>query len=55
MRSPVHVGSEVLVWEMAVRIGAAFVLGCVAAGIYRLTIRNKNANESFLATLVLLR
>jgi hypothetical protein len=38
-----------------VRLVAAFVLGCVAAGIYRLTVRgNGGSSRSFLATLVLL-
>lgn len=56
VNSPVHDprSDPVLVWEMAVRLGAAFCLGCTAAIIYKLTVRNKAANESFLATLVLL-
>jgi uncharacterized membrane protein YhiD involved in acid resistance len=41
--------------KLAVRLTAAFVLGCVAAGVYRLTVRPQGpSTNSFLATLVLL-
>jgi uncharacterized membrane protein YhiD involved in acid resistance len=44
-----------LTWRLAIRLVAAFVLGCLAAGIYRLTVRAGGpSTRSFLATLVLL-
>lgn len=40
--------------DAARRLGVAFVMGCVAALTYRLTMRNKGGGDAFLATLVLL-
>jgi hypothetical protein len=42
--------------DLVTRLAAAFVLGCVAAGIYHFTMRARprEGNRSFLATLVLL-
>jgi hypothetical protein len=40
---------------LLLRLGVAFVLGCLAAGVYRLTVRGRNSSvDAFLATLVLL-
>jgi hypothetical protein len=39
---------------LAIRLGAAFVLGCLAAGVYRATRGRTEGEKSFLATLVLL-
>lgn len=47
-------GTAVTPADAAKRLGAAFAMGCVAALTYRLTMRDKGAGNSFLATLVLL-
>ena len=46
---------EVPLLALVVRLSAAFMLGCLGAGIYRLTVQARGAStNSFLATLVLL-
>jgi uncharacterized membrane protein YhiD involved in acid resistance len=51
----VHEGTHVRTEVLVVRLAAAFVMGLLAAGVYRLTIRSRNGSvASFLATLVLL-
>lgn len=52
LQDAVHDEGKVSLAMLATRLGVAFVLGCVAAGVYRLASRK--ADRQFLATLVLL-
>jgi hypothetical protein len=56
VRNAVHdPGMKVDLRELAARLVVAFLLGCLTAGVYRVTIRTKGpSSNSFLATLVLL-
>ncbi len=51
---PVPEGAPLPTGVLAFRLAAAFLLGCVAAAVYRVTRGRTESEKSFLATLVLL-
>jgi hypothetical protein len=54
LKQSIHDAPEVSGAVLAVRLVAAFLFGCVVAGIYRGTRQPSEGQQSFLATLVLL-